>query len=154
VSRKRRAPRWLGLVNPINRWLLARGIGPATQHLLTITGRRTGLARITPVALVTVDGNRYLVAGFVDSDWVRNARAAGRAQLRRGRAIEDVTLIEVAVADRGPVLRAFASQVRGGRPFLGVSARASDAAFRDVAARHPVFRVARNGPRGGGSTYN
>jgi deazaflavin-dependent oxidoreductase (nitroreductase family) len=129
------------VVNPINRWLLARGIGPATQHLLSIAGRRTGLVRTTPVAVVTVEGDRYVVAGFAGSDWVRNARAARRARLRRGRAVEEVTLTELPVADRGPVLRAFAGQVRGGRPFLGVSAQASHAAFREAAARHPVFRV-------------
>jgi deazaflavin-dependent oxidoreductase (nitroreductase family) len=129
------------VVNPINRWLLARGIGPAPQHLLSIAGRRTGLVRTAPVAVVTVEGDRYVVAGFAGSDWVRNARAAGRARLRRGRAVEEVTLTELPVADRGHVLRAFAGQVRGGRPFLGVSAQASDAAFREAAARHPVFRV-------------
>jgi len=141
VSPARRAPRWLGLVNPINRWLLARGIGPPAQHLLSIAGRRSGLTRTTPVALVTVGGNRYLVAGFAGSDWVSNARAARRAQLRRGRVVEDVTLTELPVGARGPVLRAFAREVRGGRPFLGISAHASDAELRASAAAHPVFRV-------------
>jgi deazaflavin-dependent oxidoreductase (nitroreductase family) len=108
---------------------------------LSITGRRTGRVRTTPVALVTLNGNRYVVAGFAGSDWVGNARAAGRAQLRRGRAVEHVTLTELPVGDRGPVLRAFAREVRGGRPFLGVSARASDAEFRASAGAHPVFRV-------------
>ena len=129
------------MVNPINRWLLSRGIGPAPQHLLSIAGRRTGLARTTPVAVVTVEGDRYVVAGFAGSDWVRNARAARRARLRRGRAVEEVTLTELPVADRGPVLRVFAAQVRGGRPFLGISAHASDTEFRNAAAAHPVFRV-------------
>ena len=141
MSRTRRAPRWLALVNPLNRWLLGHGIGPPAQRLLSITGRRTGQVRTTPVALVALDGHRYLVAGFAGSDWVSNARAAGRGQLRRGRAVEDVTLTELTVADRGPVLRAFAREVRGGRPFLGVSAPAPDTAFRDAATAHPVFRV-------------
>ena len=141
TSSNRRAPRWLALVNPINRWLLARGIGPASQYLLSVAGRRTGLVRTTPVAVVTVDGDRYVVAGFAGSDWVANARAARRARLSRGRSVEEVTLTELPIADRGPVLRAFAGQVRGGRPFLGVSAHASDAAFQDAAAAHPIFRV-------------
>jgi deazaflavin-dependent oxidoreductase (nitroreductase family) len=137
----RRAPRWLNLVNPINRLLLSRGIGPAPQHLLSIAGRGTGRMRTTPVALVTVDGDRYVVAGFDGSDWVKNARAAGRGQLRRGRTIEDVALTEVPVARRGPILRAFATRVRGGQPFLGVPATASAEAFTEAAPRHPVFRV-------------
>ena len=123
----RRAPRWLALVNPINRMLLARGIGPAPQHLLSIAGRVTGKLRTTPIAVVTVDGQRYVVAGFDGADWVKNARVARRAQLRRGRRIEWVTLHEVADCD--PILTEFARQVRGGQRFL------------TEGASHPVFRV-------------
>ena len=137
----RRAPRWLKVVNPINRFLLRRGIGPAPQHLLSIAGRRTGRMHTTPVAVVTVDGERYLVAGFDGSDWVRNARAAGTALLHRGLGREDVVLTEVPLIRRGPILRAFATQVRGGQPFLGVPASATDAAFAEAGARHPVFRL-------------
>jgi hypothetical protein len=35
------------------------------------------------------------VAGLPDSDWARNVRAAGHAQLSRGRRHEPVTLTEV-----------------------------------------------------------
>jgi deazaflavin-dependent oxidoreductase (nitroreductase family) len=137
----RRAPRWLKLVNPINRFLLSRGIGPAPQHLLRIAGRRTGRPRTTPVAVVTVDGDRYVVAGFDGSDWVANARVAGTGQLRRGRDAEDVALTEVPIAQRGPILRAFAANVRGGQPFVGVAPHAPADAFAEAGARHPVFRL-------------
>jgi hypothetical protein len=116
-------------VNPINRMLLARGIGPAPQHLLSIAGRVTGKMRTTPVAVVTIDGRRYVVAGFDGADWVRNARVARLAHLRRGRRLESVTLHEVEVEDSGPILREFARQVRGGQRFL------------TEGASHPVFRV-------------
>ncbi len=92
---ERRAPGWLKWVNPVNRFLLERGIGPAPQHLLTVVGRKSGLARITPVAVVVFEGERYLVAGFDGSDWVKNARAARRGQLRRGRSMQHVGLEEV-----------------------------------------------------------
>ena len=137
----RRAPRWLQLVNPINRMLLARGIGPAPQHLLSIAGRLTGKTHTTPVAVVTVDANRYAVAGFDGSDWVKNARVTGVGLLRRGRKIERVKLTEVPTVDRGAILRLFARQVRGGQGFLTVPADASAEAFADAAIRHPVFRI-------------
>jgi deazaflavin-dependent oxidoreductase (nitroreductase family) len=137
----RRAPGWLKVVNPINAFMLRRGIGPAPQHLLSIPGRATGAMRSTPVAVITVDGERYVVAGFDGSDWVKNARAAGQAELRRGRTIEPVVLTEVPVEQRGHVLRAFAHQVRGGTGFLTVSADAPAEEFATAAARHPVFRV-------------
>jgi deazaflavin-dependent oxidoreductase (nitroreductase family) len=144
----RRAPRWLKVVNPINRFLLSKGIGPAPQHLLSIVGRRTGRVRTTPVAVVTLDGGRYVVAGFDGSDWVSNARAAGTAQLHRGLRRENVVLTEVPLVRRGPILRAFATRVRGGQPFLGVPASASDAVFAEAGARHPVFRLDPASPSG------
>jgi deazaflavin-dependent oxidoreductase (nitroreductase family) len=137
----RRAPRFLKVINPVNRFLLARGIGPAPQRLLTIAGRRTGVVRTTPVAVVEHDGGRFVVSGFAESDWVRNARRAGRGRLRRGRDSEAVNLYEVPLADRGPILRAFAQTVRGGRSFLTVRPDASAEEFNRAAADHPVFRV-------------
>jgi hypothetical protein len=140
-DRRRRAPRWLKLVNPINRMLLTRGIGPASQRLLTIRGRRTGRPHTTPVAVVTVNGSRYAVAGYEGSDWVRNARAVGQGLLRRGPTIEHVSLTEIPVGERVPVLREFTQRVRGGRRFLTVPARAPAEAFANSAPRHPVFRI-------------
>lgn len=144
--RERRAPGWLKLLNPINRFMLRRGIGPAPQHLLSIAGRKTGRARTTPVAVVSVGGERYVVAGFDGSDWVKNARAAGRGALQRGRDIKQVTLDEVPVGERGPILEVFARHVRGGRAFLTVPTDAAPRAFADAAVRHPVFHVS-SGPK-------
>jgi deazaflavin-dependent oxidoreductase (nitroreductase family) len=137
----RRAPRFLKVINPLNRFLLARGIGPAAQHLLAIPGRRTGVVRTTPVAVLEHDGERFVVSGCADSDWVRNARRAGRGQLRRGRYSEAVALREVPVDDRGPILRAFAARVRGGRSFLNVGPDASAEEFSRAGASHPIFRI-------------
>lgn len=138
----RRAPRWLKWINPINRFLLKRGIGPPPQHLLTTVGRKSGKARTTPVAVVAFEGERYLVAGFDGSDWVKNARAAGRGQLQRGRTLESVALIEVPLEQRAPILQLFAHKIRGGQTFLTVSPHASHSAFVEAASRHPIFRLA------------
>jgi deazaflavin-dependent oxidoreductase (nitroreductase family) len=132
----RRPPRWLALINPVNRFFLARGLGPAPQRLLTVPGRRSGRPRTTPVAVVEVSGQRYLVAGFAVSDWVRNARAAGQGTLRRGRVTETIRLRELPVAERVPILAAFVEQVPGGRSFLSSS---SD--FVEAADQHPVFAI-------------
>jgi len=138
---RRRAPRWLKWINPINRFLLRRGLGPAPQHLLTTTGRQTGTPRTTPVAVVEVDGERYVVAGFNASDWVANARATPRAGLRRGRQAERVELVEVPTDQRGPILARFAESIRGGRSFLTVASNAPRSAFDAAAPHHPVFRL-------------
>jgi deazaflavin-dependent oxidoreductase (nitroreductase family) len=136
-----RAPRWLKWVNPINRFLLKRGIGPPPQHLLTTIGRNSGRLRSTPVAVLTFEGGRYLVAGFSGSDWVKNARAAGRGYLQRGRNRESVALVEVPLEQRAAILQLFAQRVRGGQSFLTVPAKAPLAAFAAAAPQHPIFRL-------------
>jgi len=127
----------------VNRFLLRRGIGPPAQRLLTVAGRRSGEPRTTPVALLAFDGAAYLVAGFDGADWVKNARAAGRGELHRGREAEMVDLVEVDADQRVPILRHFARQVRGGRSFLTVAADAPEEAYLAASRRHPVFRVTR-----------
>jgi deazaflavin-dependent oxidoreductase (nitroreductase family) len=139
---ERRAPRWLKWINPINRFLLKRGIGPPPQHLLATLGRKSGKTRTTPVAVVAFEGERYLVAGFDGSDWVKNARAAGRGQLQRGRTVESVVLVEVPLEQRAPILQLFADKIRGGQAFLTVSPNAPRSAFVEAAPRHPIFRLA------------
>jgi deazaflavin-dependent oxidoreductase (nitroreductase family) len=137
----RRPPRWLTLANRLNVPLLRRGVGPGPQRLLSVPGRRTGLLRTNPVAMVEVDGRRYIVAGWETSDWVRNARAAGWGIVGRGRHTARVRLTELPVNERMPILREFARNVRGGRAFLTVAADASDDDFAKASANHPTFRL-------------
>src|SRR5919205_4421173 len=110
-------PPWLKPLNrmiiPLNRLGLALG----TQHVLSIPGRKTGQLRSTPVSLLTLEGQRYIVTAF-ETDWVKNARAAGWGLLARGRNVERVALVEVPVAERAPVLRAFPQQVPHGVQFF------------------------------------
>jgi hypothetical protein len=138
---ERRAPGWLRIMNALNRPLLRRGWGPAPQHLLCVPGRTSGLMRETPVAVVPSEGGRYIVAGFAGSDWVQNARHSGSGELRRGRTRERVLLDEVPIDERPAILRTFAREVRGGRSFLTVGSRPSDAELAAASPRHPVFRI-------------
>jgi len=55
-------------------------MGPNT--LLTVRGRTSGLPRSAPVAIVAVDGRRYVIGAYGDVQWVRNLRAAGTAVVR------------------------------------------------------------------------
>jgi hypothetical protein len=138
---ERRAPGWLKLLNRFNRPLLRRGIGPAPQHLLSIPGRRSGIPRSTPVAVVEFLGHRYVVAGYSGSDWVKNARLSGSAELRRGRDRQRVRLEEVPISERPPILHEFALRVRGGRSFITVAADATDEELAAASPEHPVFLV-------------
>jgi len=122
----------------LNTAMLRRGLGIGSQYLLTVPGRRTGAPRSTPVSIATVDGHRYIVAAFADAAWVGNVRAAASATLSRGGQAEVVRLVELPVDARGPVLRAFLKQVRGGVRFFG---SADPDTVTQSADRYPVFRV-------------
>ena len=118
MSDEVRPPRW---PKPANRVIVALqrlGLAIGTMRLLSFPGRKSGKLRTTPVSPLTVDGRRYIVGGFQQADWVKNARAAGWGILARGRREERVTLVELPPeeraypardpaqgAARGPVLR-------------------------------------------------
>jgi deazaflavin-dependent oxidoreductase (nitroreductase family) len=138
-------PGWLPLLNRIVMGLQRIGFVVGSMHVLAVPGRRSGVLRSTPVSLLTVDGQRYIVAGLEDADWVLNARAAGRGMLQRGRTDEHAALIELPVDERAAILREFPRLIPRGVPFFtrlyGVTADAEE--FEALADRCPVFRVGR-----------
>ena len=89
------------------RWLADRGVNLAGAQTLTIPGRVSGQPRTVPVNPLEYDGREYLIAVRGETDWVRNARVAPTAQLRRGRANRTVALNEVPVAERAPIIAAY-----------------------------------------------
>jgi deazaflavin-dependent oxidoreductase (nitroreductase family) len=128
-------PSWMVRMNTA---MLRSGLKIGSQHLLSVRGRKTGELRSTPVSITMVDGACYIVAAFADAAWVKNVRAAGSGSLSRGWTSEEVRLIELPVDERGPVLRGFLRQVRGGVRFFGSEDPDEVAAAAD---RYPVFRV-------------
>jgi deazaflavin-dependent oxidoreductase (nitroreductase family) len=115
-------------------------IGPRT-HLLTVRGRRTGRSWSTPVSIVELGGERWLVAPYGERNWVRNARAAGWVELRRGRRRERLGVEPVAAEAAARVLRRYYETTRLTRRFLGVDATSSDEEWLAETARRPVFRL-------------
>jgi hypothetical protein len=138
-------PAWLKGFNRVVMALQRLGFVIGTMHVLSVPGRQSGELRSTPVSLLTVEGQRYIVAGLDGADWVLNARAAGRGMLRRGRTEEHVFLIGLPVEDRARILGEFPRLVPQGVPFFtrlyGVTADPEQ--FAGLAAMCPVFRVER-----------
>jgi len=88
-------------------WLFGR----SRLSKLSVIGRRSGRWRTTPVAVLDYEGQRYLISYRGESEWVRNLRAsAGRARLRHKGQLEEITVGEVPVADRAPLLAAYAER--------------------------------------------
>src|SRR5437899_7963523 len=142
------APSFVRVFNPIARRILNRGplLGP--NALITVRGRKSGLLRTTPIALVEIDGRRWIIGTFGDVNWVRNLRAAGQATLTTNRRAQPVTAVELSTTEAAAFYRGtLMSYVRGiplglGR-FLLSSLGASDLLTDPdgAAQRHAVFEL-------------
>lgn len=129
------------LVNVLVTALLRAGLGPPRTYLLGVRGRKSGRLLTTPVTLVEEGGRRWLVAPYGEVGWVKNARAAGRVTLRRGRRAETRRIVELGPEEAAPVLKRYVTEAPITRPFFDARPTSDLAAFRAEAPRHPVFRL-------------
>ena len=139
-------PGYVGLFNPIARRVLRTGplLGP--NALITVRGRKSGQPRTTPVALVEIDGRRWVIGTFGETNWVRNLRAAGDATLSVGRRREDVKANELAEDERirffRDVVTPYVKRLRIGTILLAVlGARDIVDDPAAAAAKRPVFEL-------------
>jgi deazaflavin-dependent oxidoreductase (nitroreductase family) len=131
------------VMNPIVAFLARRGINLAGAAVLGVRGRTSGEMRTTPVNPLTLDGGRYLVAPRGETQWVRNLRVSGEAQLTRGRKTETLTAVELGDDVKGPILRAYLEKWawETGIFFDGVKADAPEDVIREIAPKHPIFEI-------------
>ena len=94
------APPWVTFFNPIAKFLLAAGIPLGPNGLITIRGRKSGLPRMTPVAIIEYEGRRWVWAPWGEVQWVRNLRAAGRATITVRHRTEEVRATELDFTQR------------------------------------------------------
>ena len=119
------------------------GIGLWGARILAVRGRNSGKWRTTPVNPLLFEGQRYLVSPRGLTDWVRNIRASGVAELRIGSRHESIQVTELSDREKASILRAYLKRWkwRTGKFFGGVSAEAPDEDLHRIALDHPVFRV-------------
>ena len=129
------------LVNWVFRTMTRLGLGASYRQILTVPGRKTGRLYSTPVDVMEVGGDRWLVAGYGPVNWVRNARAAGEVTLSRGGRTEKYRIAEASPAEAVPVLRKYLTDVRVVRPYFDAAPDAPDEALEAELSRHPVFRL-------------
>jgi deazaflavin-dependent oxidoreductase (nitroreductase family) len=134
---------WRRALNAVVRPLARLGLTGPRTHLLTVPGRTSGKLWSTPVSIVRRGDERWLVAPYGDRNWVKNARAAGWVELRRGRRRERLVARELEREEAVPVLREYYRQGRVTRPFFGVSLASTDGEWLAEASLHPVFRLSR-----------
>ncbi|WP_370965053.1 nitroreductase family deazaflavin-dependent oxidoreductase [Amycolatopsis sp. cg9] len=121
------------------------GVAFGPMQLLTVPGRRTGVPRTFPIAVLPIDGHRYIVQAYPKAAWVANVRAAAAVTLTRGRRTATARLAELPVEERRPVLRKLVetSPPSVGKRFVttGLAEAATPAGVAAAAERIAVFRV-------------
>ena len=136
---------WRRALNALLRPLARAGLTGPRTYLLTVPGRKTGKPWSTPVSIVKMGDMRWLVAPYGERNWVRNARAAGWVELRRGRRDERLALRELSPEAAVPVLREYYRLGRVTHPFFDVTLASPEGEWVAEAPSHPVFELV---PRG------
>ena len=124
--------------------LIRAGLPMGPMALLTVAGRKSGLPRTTPIAVLIDDSGWRVAAPYGVVDWVKNLRAAGRAVVfRRGRTTT-VEAEELSAEQAAPVLREslrhagpITRRVIG--PYFHVTPEAPLTDWIVEAGQHPVF---------------
>jgi deazaflavin-dependent oxidoreductase (nitroreductase family) len=142
---ERQRPGWFTkhVFNAVVSVAMRLGISVLGSRILEVPGRSSGEPRRTPVNLLTLDGERYLVVGRGATKWVRNLCASGEGRLLLGRHGEPFTATEVDDEQKVPILRAYLKRWKAevGVFFDGVGPDSPDEQMRAAAAKHPVFRL-------------
>jgi len=124
--------------------LLTRlGVSVWGSRVLRVRGRTSGEWRSNPVNLLSLDGQRYLVAPRGHTQWVRNLRVAGSGELILGRRVEPFRATELPDQEKPPILRAYLRRWKAevGVFFGGVGANSPEEDLRRISPDHPIFRI-------------
>ena len=129
------------LINFVFRLMTRLGLGAAYRYILTVPGRKTGRHYSTPVDVIEVAGDRWLVAAYGPVSWVRNARAAGEVTLSRGGRSQEFEVEEAASTAAVPALRNYITEIRVTRPYFDAGPSSTDEEIAAELPTHPVFRL-------------
>lgn len=139
-----RKPGWFtrNVFNKLVATLTRSGVSVLGSRVLEVKGRKSGLPRRTPVNLLVLDGQEYLVSPRGVSEWVRNARADdGRLVLLLGSKRRSYRGEELPDARKVQVLRAYLKRWKAevGVFFDGIGPDSTDEEIQAITPKHPVF---------------
>jgi hypothetical protein len=131
--------------NEVVRGLAEVGVGIGGTKALRVRGRKTGKRRGVVINLLTVDGKDYVVSPRGNTQWARNARAAGAVELGPRWRTRPVPIAEVDDDAKPPLLKSYLDrwfwQVKG--HVAGLTPQSSVEEMRAAAPSIPVFEVLR-----------
>jgi deazaflavin-dependent oxidoreductase (nitroreductase family) len=129
------------MINAVFRTMTRLGLGASYRHILTVRGRKTGRLYSTPVDVMELDGDRWLVAAYGVVNWVRNVRANSEVGVsRRGRS-QRYTAEEVHPPEAVSVLRLYMRAVPVTQRYFDATPDSADEVIAAEVAKHPVFRL-------------
>ena len=131
--------------NEVIRWLAEAGISIAGTRALRVRGRKTGKLRGVVINLLSVDGRDYVVSPRGNTQWARNARAAGSVETGPRWRSREVRIAEVADDAKPQLLRRYLDrwywEVKG--HVGGLTPESTDDEMRAAASSIPVFELLR-----------
>ncbi len=131
--------------NEVIRWLAEAGVSIAGTRALRVRGRKTGKLRGVVVNLLSVDGRDYVVSPRGNTQWARNARAAGSVETGPRWRSREVRIVEVADDAKPQLLRRYLGrwywEVKG--HVGGLTPESTDDEMRAAASSIPVFELLR-----------
>ena len=123
-------------------FIVGLGLGLPHNYLVQVRGRKTGKLYSTPIDLLEFAGTRYLVAPRGQTQWVRNAEAAGEVTLKKGSYRQRYRVRAVPDAEKLPLLKAYLDSFRTTvQRYFPVPAGSPAEAFASVARNYPVFEL-------------
>ena len=129
--------------NTLVRWLAEAGISIAGTRALRVRGRSTGKRRVVVINLLTVDGRDYVVSPRGNTQWARNARAAGAVEMGPRWRSREIRIAEVSDDAKPDLLKRYLDrwywEVKGHAGGLTPQSTAEE--LRDAAPSIPVFEL-------------
>ena len=134
-----RAPLHVRLFGEGLKFLLEHRVPLGPNRIVLIRGRKSGLLRPTPIAVLRVDGRLFVWAPWGEVNWVRNLRAAPRATIIERNGQGEVKATELDAPQRVEFFRDILAPYARRIPFGFVFVRLVDG----VDLNHPA-EVARD----------
>lgn len=136
-------PRIARAFNALIRRLAEAGVSIAGTQALGVRGRVSGKRRGVVINLLRVDGHEYVVSPRGNTQWARNARAAGVVEVGPKWRSREVRLVEIADDAKPDLLKRYLDrwfwQVKG--HVAGLTPQSTAEEFRAAAPSIPVFEL-------------
>ena len=144
MSERYDQPGWgARIFNEAIRRLAEVGISIQGSTAVQVRGRTSGRLRGVVVNVLTVEGRRYLVSPRGNTQWARNARAAGEVEVGPRRRSRTHGVVEVPDAAKPELLKPYLDrwywQVKG--HIGGLTPRSTREEMRRAASSIPVFEL-------------